>query len=262
MGLFDFLKDWKPKIKPEWKKKGWVDEKEFREYNFSPNMVKILEESDEEKRTGLLTWEYNATLSLITPKIYLEKHGEVLKSTTEPELFGEPTSYTSDGEPISRHGIWIQTSEFALVDGWGESIGGVPSVIGALKPESQMYKDWVNYLIDFRTIVESDLNIEEKLYQVNDVMSQSSTGYKKIYKILVTEHGFPDSFFTNLLCELDGVGGKTAEQLWDAGYLSIEAVKNAPVEELFKIKGIGKSLVNKIKKNSTTTKTNNFKKNQ
>ena len=40
MGLFDFLKDWKPKIKPEWKKKGWVDEKEFREYNFSPNMVK------------------------------------------------------------------------------------------------------------------------------------------------------------------------------------------------------------------------------
>ena len=41
MGLFDFLKDLKPKIKPEWKKRGWVDEKEFREHNFSPNMVKI-----------------------------------------------------------------------------------------------------------------------------------------------------------------------------------------------------------------------------
>ena len=109
--------------------------------------------------------------------------------------------------------------------------------------------------------MESDLTIEEKLYQVNDVMSQSSTGYKKIYKILVTEHGFPDSFFTNLLCELDGVGGKTAELLWDAGYLSVEAVKNAPEEELLKIKGIGKSLVNKIKKNPISTKTNNFKKN-
>ena len=50
-----------------------------------------------------------------------------------------------------------------------------------------MFKDWINYLIDFRTIVEYDFNIEEKLYQVNDVMSQSSSGYKKINKILVTE---------------------------------------------------------------------------
>ena len=34
MGLFDFLKDWKPKIKPEWKKQGFVDEDEFLEENF------------------------------------------------------------------------------------------------------------------------------------------------------------------------------------------------------------------------------------
>ena len=149
--------------------------------NFSPNIRKIIKEADEEDRTGLLTWEYNATLSLITPRIYLEKHGEVTKSGTEPKLFGEPTSYTPDGEPISRYGIWIQTSEFALDGGWGESAVGVPTIVGNLKTESQMYKDWINYLIDFRTIVESDLTIEEKLYQVNDVMSQSSTGYKKIY---------------------------------------------------------------------------------
>ena len=247
MGLFDFLKDWKPKIKPEWKKQGFVDEDEFLEENFSPNVRKILKEADEEDRTGLLTWQYFATLQLTTPLIHLEKHEEVLKSPTEPELFGEPTSYLEDGKPIIRYGIWIQTSEFALDGGWGESASGVPTIVGNLKTESQMYKDWINYLIDFRTIVESDLTIEEKLYQVNDVMSQSSTGYKKIYKILVTEHGFPDSFFTDLLCELDGVGGKTAGLLWDAGYLSIEAVKNAPDEELLTIKGIGKSLVAKIK---------------
>ena len=163
MGLFDFLKDLKPKIKPEWKKRVWVDEKEFREHNFCPGMVKMLEESDEEKRTGLLTWEYNATLQLTTPKIYLEKQGEVTKSGTEPKLFGEPTSYTPDGEPISRYGIWIQTSEFVLDGGWGESAVGVPKVVGNLKIESQMYEDWINFLIDFRTIVESDLTIEEKL---------------------------------------------------------------------------------------------------
>ena len=75
-------------------------------------MRKIIKEAEEEKRTGLLTWEYNATLQLTTPKIYLEKHGEVLKSGTEPELLGEPTSYLTDGRPVSQYGIWIQTSEF------------------------------------------------------------------------------------------------------------------------------------------------------
>jgi len=247
MGLFDFLRNLKPKIKPEWEEQGFVDEDEFLEENFSPNIRKIIKEADEEDRTGLLTWEYNATLQLTTPLIHLKKNGEVLKSSTEPELFGEPTGYADDGTPFSRYGYWIQTSEFALDGGWGESAVGVPTIVGNLKTESQMYEDWINYLIDFRTIVESDLTIEEKLYQINDVMSQSSTGYKKIYKILVTEHGFPDSFFTDLLCELDGVGSKTAGLLWDAGYLSIEAVKNAPQEELLNIKGIGKKLVEKIK---------------
>ena len=247
MGLFDFLKNLKPKIKPEWKEQGFVDEDEFLEENFSPNIRNLIKVTDEEDRTGLLTWIYNATLQLTTPLIHLEKHGYVLKSGTEPELFGEPTSYLPDGKPISKYGLWIQTSVFDLDGGWGESAVEVPTIVGNLKIESQLYKDWINYLIDFRTIVESDLTIEEKLHRINDVMSQSSTSYKKIYKILVTEHRFPDSFFTGLLCELDGVGGKTAELLWDTGYLSPEAVKNAPEEELLKIKGIGKALVKKIK---------------
>ena len=36
-------------------KRSWVDEKEYREHNFSPDMLKMLEESDEEKTAGLLT---------------------------------------------------------------------------------------------------------------------------------------------------------------------------------------------------------------
>ena len=89
--------------------------------------------------------------------------------------------------------------------------------------------------------------IEEKLFQINDVMSQSSEEYKNIYKKLVIEAKFPDDFFKNQLSSLNGVAGKTASILWDAGYLSPEAVKNAPEEELLKIKGIGKALVKKIK---------------
>ena len=69
MGLFDFLRNLKPKIKPEWEEQGFVDEDEFLEENFSPNIRKIIKEADEEDRTGLLTWEYNATLQLTTPNV-------------------------------------------------------------------------------------------------------------------------------------------------------------------------------------------------
>ena len=193
-------------------------------------------------------WQYAATLSINTPKYILEKHDVVVRSKSEPELLGKPNGYF-DGKPYNNLGIWCETTDFALEGGFDsvpDSIG-VPTEIGRLKQKSKALKDWISYLIDFRTIVESDLSIEEKLYQINDVMSQSSEVYKNIYKKLVVEAKFPDNFFKNQLSSLNGVAGKTASILWDAGYLSPEAVKNAPEEELLKIKGIRKALVKKIK---------------
>jgi len=193
-------------------------------------------------------WQYAATLSINTPKYILEKHDVVVRSKSEPELLGKPNGYF-EGKPYNNLGIWCETTDFALEGGFDsvpDSIG-VPTEIGRLKQKSKALKDWISYLIDFRTIVESDLSIEEKLYQINDVMSQSSKVYKNIYKKLVVEVKFPDNFFKNQLSSLNGVTSKTASILWDAGYLSPEAVKNAPEEELLKIKGIGKALVKKIK---------------
>ena len=196
-------------------------------------------------------WQYSATLSINTPKYILEKHDEVVRSKSEPKLLGEPTGYNKfDGnKPYNNLGIWCETTDYAL-EGGDDSVPdliGVPTEIGRLKQKSKALKDWISYLIDFRTIVESDMPIEEKLYQINDVMSQSSEEYKSIYKKLVTQAKFPDDFFKNQLSTLNGVSSKTAGLLWDAGYLSPEAVKNAPEEELLKLKGIGKALVKKIK---------------
>ena len=193
-------------------------------------------------------WQYSATLSINTPKYILEKHDEVVRSKSEPKLLGKPNGYF-EGKPYNHLGIWCETTDFALEGGFDsvpDSIG-VPTEIGRLKQKSKALKDWISYLIDFRTIVESDMPIEEKLYQINDVISQSSEDYKNIYKKLVVEAKFPDDFFKNQLTSLNGVAGKTASIFWDAGYLSPEAVKNAPEEELLKIKGIGKTLVKKIK---------------
>ena len=193
-------------------------------------------------------WQYSATLSINTPKYILEKHDEVVRSKSEPKLLGKPNGYF-EGKPYNHLGIWCETTDFALEGGFDsvpDSIG-VPTEIGRLKQKSKALKDWISYLIDFRTIVESDMPIEEKLYQINDVMSQTSEDYKNIYKKLVVEAKFPDDFFKNQLTSLNGVAGKTASIFWDAGYLSPEAVKNAPEEESLKIKGIGKTLVKKIK---------------
>ena len=40
---------------------------------------------------------------------------------------------------------------------------------------------------------------------INDELSIKSEAYKDIYKKLVLEKRFPDTFFRNILCELNGV---------------------------------------------------------
>ena len=213
-----------------------------------------LDYSDQEAVADSVTigWEYKADFKLKTPKICLENDGKRTDTLEKPQLFGEPQQYGADGSPMGRHGFWsrltdIEDSVNEFVEISNNPLYAFPSDIGRINPNTQLEKDFLSYLIDFRTIVESDMTIEEKLYQINDVMSQSSKAYKDIYKKLVTERQFPDSFFTDLLCELNGVGYTTARLLWDAGYLSKEQVLNAPDEELLQIKGIGEKLVEKIK---------------
>ena len=82
---------------------------------------------------------------------------------------------------------------------------------------------------------------------INEELSIKSEAYKHIYKKLVLEKRFPDSFFRNILCELNGVSNKTASILWESGYLTKEQVLNAPYTELLEIKGLGKNLISKIK---------------
>ena len=82
---------------------------------------------------------------------------------------------------------------------------------------------------------------------IDDKLSTKSEAYKDIYRKLVLEKRFPDSFFRNILCELNGVTKNTASILWESGYLTKEQVLNAPYSELIEIKGLGKSLISKIK---------------
>ena len=198
-------------------------------------------------------WEYTCNLNLTTPKICIENDGLITKDTSvKPELFGEQNKLGKDGDPTGLFGFWIRRhgheEEFEELAKISQNmIYARTSEIGRIPLKSKLEKDFKNFLIDFRSIAESYIEIEEKLFKINNELSIKTEAHKKIYEKLVIEKKFPDSFFINILCELNGVSVKTAALLWDAGYLTKEQVINAPNNELLKIKGIGKRLITKIK---------------
>ena len=198
-------------------------------------------------------WEYTCNLLLTTPRICIEKDGFITKDTSvKPELIGEPNNLGKDGDPSGNFGYWIRRhgheEEFEELANISQNmIYARPSDIGRIPPKSKLEDDFKSFLIDFRIIVESNISIEKKLFMINDELSIKSEAYKDIYKKLVLEKRFPDSFFRDILCEINGVSKNTASILWESGYLTKEQVLNAPYSELIEIKGLGKSLISKIK---------------
>ena len=121
------------------------------------------------------------------------------------------------------------------------------SDIGKIPFKSKLEKDFKKFLIDFRTIVESYIDIEEKISKIHNELSINSEIYSDIYKKLVIEKNFPDSFFKHELLLLNGVDSKLASVLWDSGYLCPQYVLNAPDEELLLIKGINEKFIRKLR---------------
>ena len=235
MNFFDFLFK-------KWQKKEII----FRERSY--------ENSNDLWAEAVTTgWEYTCNLYLTTPKICIENDGLITNDTSvKPKLFGEPNKLGKDGDPSGNFGSWVRRhgheEEFEELANISQNmIYARHSEIGRIPPKSQIEKDLKKFLIDFRSICESSIHIEAKLSKINNELSNKSEAYKEIYKKLVIQKKFPDSFFRILLCELNGVKAKTASLLWEAGYLSKEQVLNAPSNELLKIKGIRKSLIAKIK---------------
>ena len=198
-------------------------------------------------------WEYTCNLRLTTPKICIENDGLITNDTSvKPELFGEPNKLGKDGDPSGIFGFWVRRhgyeEEFEKLAKISQNMTYArTSEIGKIPPKSKLEKDFKNFLIDFRSISESYIDIDEKLFKINNELSIKTEAYREIYRKLVIDKKFPDSFFSNLLCELNGVSVKTASLLWESGYLTKEQVLNAPDDELLEIEGIKKSLIAKIK---------------
>tara|TARA_Y100001970_G_scaffold292385_1_gene433498 strand:+ start:5147 stop:5851 length:705 start_codon:yes stop_codon:yes gene_type:complete len=217
--------------------------------------LNIYEELDENWADSITTgWQYTCNLFLTTPKICVENDGLISEGTKKPELFGEQNQVGPDGEPSGRYGSWTRRmgfeDQFDQFDNISENkIYARSSNIGKIPHKSKLEKDFKSFLIDFRTIVESYINIEEKISKINNELYFKAPPYSNIYKKLVEEEQFPDSFFKNELTILNGVNEKISSLLWEEGYLTPQYVLNAPEEELLKLKDLDLNLIRKIKDN-------------
>ena len=89
--------------------------------------------------------QYAATLIINTKKYVLEKYDDGVRSKSERKLLGTPHNHL---------GIFLWISYFALESGFDNMpiSMGVPTQIGMLKQKSKVLKDWINFLIYFRTV--------------------------------------------------------------------------------------------------------------
>ncbi len=221
--------------------------------NFNNEFFNSEEDQNDNWADSITTgWEYTCNLFLYTPKICLQNDGLISEGIKKPELFGEPNKFGADGEPFGRYGSWTRRmgheEEFDQFKNISEDmVYARSSDIGKIPHKSQLEKDFRSFLIDFRNIVESYIDIEEKFSLINNELSIKSEIYSEIYKKLVIEQNFPDNFFINELTILNGVTKEISFTLWDAGYISPQYVLDAPNEELLMLEGIDENIIRKIK---------------
>jgi hypothetical protein len=169
-----------------------------------------------------------ATLQIRTPLSALTRAGETFNGPpSEAPVYCTP-----------EHGIWLLDAPDVL--GMGET--ECASDIGPVKPSQ-----YLPFLKAFRQIVESELDHQTKLTQLN-ALSTASKRYEEIWKILERNYdNFPHSFFYRELQVLPGVGLKTARVIYEAGFTSMDKVREATDAQLQELPGVGKGLIGKIR---------------
>ena len=104
--------------------------------------------------------------------------------------------------------------------------------------------EYLPFLKAFRTIVESEVPPDQQVRQMQALRQT----WPRFYDTLGKDHGgLATRWFVDRLCELPGIGKKSAKALYDAGHLTSELVLNLSDDELLKVPGIGKGTITKLR---------------
>jgi len=173
--------------------------------------------------------QFIATLCITTPFAVLRHHGEIFNDTPS-----NAPKYGEQGE-----GFW-QFKPKTVIN--TEEFGSSTCMTDIGLQNSDTY---LPFLLSFRDIFESKDKDDNKIRRFGTLVS-SNLKYENFWEQLKAKYqDFPLCLFYNSLLDLPGVGRKTARNLYEAGFCSIEQVKNATQSELQKVSGVGKRLAKK-----------------
>jgi hypothetical protein len=193
-------------------------------------------------------WRYCATLQLTTPLHCLEQDGEFRSGEIEPDLIGPPESHLADGTPFNSYGIWVREIDYGAMGFTPPPPARRATEIGPVEAGSSNEKRLLSFLNSFRYIVETADDIDQALSELFE-LSESSPDNRQIWQEFSrSDPEFPHSFFFKRLVELPGVGAVAAKNLYQAGFRSPEQVLSADDQALLSVKGVGKSLIAKLRK--------------
>lgn len=170
---------------------------------------------------------FNATLQIRTPLSVLQHHGELFEG---PPGAAPRYGAMADGFWVPEPKTWAELG-FDLAEG-RESTHA--SDVGPVSPS-----DYLPFLIDFRTIVESVAVVPEKIARLNTLRSKSAA-YRDLWQRLEAAYPeFPDSFFYHEFTKITGVGQKTARALYVAGFQCLSDLAAVEGAQLQRIPGVG-----------------------
>lgn len=165
--------------------------------------------------------QFSATLQLRVPLKVLQHHGEM--------FYGSPSDAPKYGD--QSEGVWLPA-----VKGYDMNSHNHASDIGQVNPNH-----YLPFLLEFRKVVESDNPVIKKLEKLDALFNSSQHNKEILKKLSINYEDFPHSFFYREFTKISKVGGMLAREIYNSGYTSLDELRNASLEDLTSIKGLGKN---------------------
>lgn len=123
---------------------------------------------------------------------------------------------------------------------------GMASDIGPISGDGEMY---LAFLKAFRGIVEFAASPDEKREAINALSRGNPEFAKYISMHRSQSNNWPDEWlgYQGWL-QIPGIGTRIARRIYDAGFRSPEAIRQATDQELAAVKGIGKAKIAEIRR--------------
>lgn len=178
--------------------------------------------------------QFSATLQIRTPLNVLKHHGELFNGPpSQTPKYGSQADgiWTFKTKTFRELGIAIDEPEFTHA-----------SDAGPIEPSQ-----YLPFLTQFRSIVESSSTHEDKLAEL-DSLSKQSSQFKEIWcKLSAYYDDFPLSFFYLQFTTLPGIGRQLAKRLYESGFRTTNEIVSASISRLTAVPSLGKATATKIK---------------